>query len=397
MGKLMRALGLMSGTSLDGIDVALIVTDGESYVERGPSQTFPYNAEMRSLLVQAIADAKDLTDRHARPGALPHAERALTQRHAAAVSDFLHAHGIARETIDVIGFHGQTVLHRPKLYTFVGTPMPHAILDSPRVTPFAIEGVMTVQLGLGGELANATQVPVVFDMRAADVEAGGQGAPLVPAYHRALVASLPQRPVAIVNIGGVANVTFVGGANDMLAFDMGPGNALIDDAMHAATGAAYDAGGALAANGRVQPGILTAYMSHSYFAQVPPKSLDRNAFDPSLVAALRLEDAVATLTAFTAEAIARSRAYLPMEPQLWIVCGGGRKNKTLMRMIAERVENAVVPAETVGLGGDSIEAEAWGYLAVRSLRGLPLTYPRTTGVPEPICGGQLSKPRKSGS
>lgn len=389
MGKLMRALGLMSGTSLDGIDVALIVTDGESHVERGPSQTFPYNAEMRSLLAQAIADAKDLTDRHARPGALPHAERALTQQHAAAVSGFLHTHGIARETIDVIGFHGQTVLHR--------APGPREVTLMNGTVVNAMGLGLTVQLGLGGELANATQVPVVFDMRAADIEAGGQGAPLVPAYHRALVASLPQRPVAIVNIGGVANVTFVGRTDDMLAFDMGPGNALIDDAVHAATGAAYDAGGALAVNGRVQPDILTAYMSHSYFAQVPPKSLDRNAFDPSLVAALRLEDAVATLTAFTAEAIARSRAYMPMEPQLWIVCGGGRKNKTLMRMIAERVENAVVPAEAVGLGGDGIEAEAWGYLAVRSLRGLPLTYPRTTGVPEPICGGRLSKPRKSGS
>lgn len=389
MGKLMRALGLMSGTSLDGIDVALIVTDGESHIERGPSQTFPYNAEMRTLLAQAIADAKVLTDRHARPGALPHAERALTQQHAAAVSGFLQTHGIARETIDVIGFHGQTVLHR--------APGPREVTLLNGAVVNAMGPGLTVQLGLGAELADATQIPVVFDMRAADVEAGGQGAPLVPAYHRALVATLPQRPVAIVNIGGVANVTFVGRTDDMLAFDMGPGNALIDDAVHAATGAACDAGGALAARGRVQSDILTAYMSNSYFAEVPPKSLDRNAFDPSLVAALRLEDAAATLTAFTAEAIARSRAYMPLEPQLWIVCGGGRKNKTLMRMIAERVENAVVPAEAVGLGGDSIEAEAWGYLAVRSLRGLPLTYPRTTGVPEPICGGRLSKPRKSGS
>lgn len=389
MGKLMRALGLMSGTSLDGIDVALIVTDGESHIERGPSQTFPYNAEMRTLLAQAIADAKDLTDRHARPGALPHAERALTQQHAAAVSGFLQTHGIARETIDVIGFHGQTVLHR--------APGPREVTLLNGAVVNAMGPGLTVQLGLGAELADATQIPVVFDMRAADVEAGGQGAPLVPAYHRALVATLPQRPVAIVNIGGVANVTFVGRTDDMLAFDMGPGNALIDDAVHAATGAACDAGGALAARGRVQSDILTAYMSDSYFAEVPPKSLDRNAFDPSLVAALRLEDAAATLTAFTAEAIARSRAYMPMEPQLWIVCGGGRKNKTLMRMIAERVENAVVPAEAVGLGGDSIEAEAWGYLAVRSLRGLPLTYPRTTGVREPVCGGRLSKPRKSWS
>lgn len=380
MSKLMRALGLMSGTSLDGIDVALVTTDGENHVERGPAMTFPYNAETRSLLWAAIQDAKALTHRGERPGALPHAERELTEQHAAAVSGFLRKQGIARDTINVVGFHGQTVLHRPvgKMRGEMQNRLPGG----------GISTGVTVQLGLGEMLADLTRLPVVYDMRAADVANGGQGAPLVPVYHRALVAQVPQRPVALVNIGGVANVTYAGDfEEELLAFDTGPGNALIDDAVHDALGASYDEGGALAAQGRVDEDVLAALMSDAYFAALPPKSLDRNAFGRSLTAGLSLPDALATLTAFTAAAISRSRAHMRSEPQLWVVCGGGRKNKTLMRMIAERVENAVVPAEAVGLDGDSLEAEAWAYLAVRSLRGLPLTYPGTTGVPGPTCGG----------
>lgn len=379
MGKLMRALGLMSGTSLDGIDVALVTTDGENHVERGPAMTFPYNAETRSLLRAAIEDAKALTSRNERPGALPHAERELTEQHAAAVSGFLRKQGISRETIGVIGFHGQTVLHRPvsQMRGLMENGLPCGILNG-----------VTVQLGLGEMLADLTRLPVVYDMRAADVANGGQGAPLVPIYHNALLAQVPQRPVAVVNVGGVANVTFLGQSEeDLLAFDTGPGNALIDDAANAALGASYDEGGALAAQGRVQEDVLAVLLSDPYFAALPPKSLDRNAFDRSPTDGLPLPDALATLTAFTAASIARAREHMPVQPELWIVCGGGRKNKTLMRMLAERVENAVVPAEAVGLDGDSIEAEAWGYLAVRSLRGLPLTYPGTTGVPGPTCGG----------
>lgn len=386
MGKLMRALGLMSGTSMDGIDVALLTTDGENRVERGPAMTFPYNADMRGLLCAAIEDAKALTCRDDRPGALPHAERELTEQHAAAVSGFLRRQGIARDSIDLIGFHGQTVLHRP------GSRMLVQILNG---QPHGFSKGLTVQLGLGEMLAELTRIPVVYDMRAADVANGGQGAPLVPVYHNALLTNVPQRPVAVVNIGGVANVTFAGQSEeDLLAFDTGPGNALIDDAVHAALGASYDEGGALAAQGRVQEDVLTQLMNDPYFAVLPPKSLDRNAFDLSPTAALALPDALATLTAFTAASIARSRAHMREEPQLWIVCGGGRKNKTLMRMLAERVENAVVPAEAAGFDGDSIEAEAWAYLAVRSVRGLPLTYPGTTGVPGPTCGGVHVKVRK---
>lgn len=385
MGKPMRALGLMSGTSLDGIDVALITTDGEEHVERGPAKTFPYNQETRDLLMAAIADAKALTSRLERLGYLPHAERELTDQHAAAVTAFLCEHGIARDTIDIIGFHGQTVLHTR-----------HALnLANPSEATAHDRGMLTVQLGLGERLAELTCIPVVYDLRAADCEAGGQGAPLVPVYHRALVAKLPQRPVAVVNIGGVANITWIDSETDhLIAFDTGPGNALIDDVVARETALAYDEGGALAAQGKVQRDILTAYLSHRYFSDLPPKSLDRNAFDPHMVSGLRLEDAIATLTALTIEAIARARAHLPREPALWIVCGGGRKNRTMMRMLAERVENAVVPAEAVGLDGDSLEAEAWAYLAVRSIRGLPLTFPGTTGVPRPTCGGRIARPGK---
>ncbi|MFT3730200.1 MAG: anhydro-N-acetylmuramic acid kinase [Hyphomicrobium sp.] len=367
MGKLMRAIGLMSGTSLDGIDVAFIETDGEDALVRGPARTFPYDEAMRRMLVNAIADAKDLKTRGERPYLLGDAERALTESHGIAVARFLKEAGIERSSIDVIGFHGQTVLHRPEIG-------------------------LTVQLGLGDLLANFTRCPVVYDLRAADVEAGGEGAPLVPAYHRALTAKLPQRPIAIVNIGGVANLTWIGSDGGLLAFDTGPGNALIDDWMRRKTGAFLDSGGATAAQGRVNEDALISLLSHSFFAETPPKSLDRNTFSSEAVESLSAEDGAATLTAFTARAIAKAREHMPGEPELWIVAGGGRRNRTIMRMLAEQVHHAVVPAEAIGLDGDSLEAEAWAYLAVRSVRGLPITFPGTTGVPEPMSGGLKADP-----
>lgn len=391
MGKLMRALGLMSGTSLDGIDVAMVTTDGETAIERGPAMTFPYNADMRALLRSALNDATAIRHRDDRPGCLTEAENSLTVAHAQAVEGFLAQRGLERGGIDVIGFHGQTVLHRP-----VGAALGGAH-DTP-TSPVKRQGVevggLTVQIGRGDQLADLTGCAVVSDMRANDVARGGQGAPLVPIYHHALVSRLGPRPIAIVNIGGVANVTLVEESlADIRAFDTGPGNALIDDLILGITGEPYDAEGALAAVGRVDEERVTGFLRHPFFAQVPPKSLDRQTFQSADVRDLPLADAVATLTAFTARAIAGARAHTRREPQLWIVCGGGRKNKTLMRMLAERVENAVVPAETVGLDGDSLEAEAWGYLAVRALHGLPLTFPGTTGVPSATCGGIVSRPR----
>lgn len=367
--RLVRALGLMSGTSLDGIDVALIETDGETRLRRGHAATYPYSDAFRSQLKAGLAEAASLACRDERPGRLHLLEQYLTQLHAEAVTHYLQDHRIEPESIDVIGFHGQTVLHRP-------------------------EARLTVQLGDGAALAETTGIDVVYDLRAADVAAGGEGAPLVPAYHLALVGKLPG-PIAVVNIGGVANMTWVpddtAANRALVAFDTGPGNALIDDWMQLRARLPFDAEGDCAAAGRVDEAALTALLTHDYFAAPPPKSLDRNAFSLEAVSALSLEDGAATLTAFTAEAIARARFIVPEPPRTWVVSGGGRRNKALMGMLAERVENAVVPAEALRLDGDSMEAEAWAYLAVRCLKGLPITFPGTTGVPEPLTGGVLAR------
>ncbi len=363
----MRALGLMSGTSMDGISVAMLDTDGENQAVRGPSMTFPYNSEQRGAIVDAMALASACQKRDERPGLMPVTEKLLTELHAAAVSAFLRQKGIPRSSIEVIGFHGQTILHRP-------------------------EAGLTMQLGDGNLLAELTALPVVYDLRARDVSAGGQGAPLVPVYHRALMSTRPERPVAIVNIGGVSNVTWIGRDGALLAFDTGPGNALIDDWMRKRAGVTYDEGGATAAEGTVNDDVLRLCLSHSFFAKPPPKSLDRNAFIWDVVDWMTIEDGAATLTAFTASAISKSREHMPEQPELWIICGGGRRNKTMMSRLAGQVENAVVPAEAVGLDGDAVEAEAWAYMAVRSMKALPITFPGTTGVAEPMTGGLLARP-----
>jgi anhydro-N-acetylmuramic acid kinase len=358
----LRAIGLMSGTSLDGLDVALLETDGADRVRRLSSVTTPYPDAFRSRLRQALIDAAAMQRRDERPGCLAEVERELTERHAQAVLRFIGNLALQPSGVDLVGFHGQTVLHRP-------------------------QAGLTVQLGDGPLLARLTGIEVVYDLRAADVAAGGQGAPLVPVYHRALAAALPQRPLAMVNIGGVANVTWIGRDGQLIAFDTGPGNAMIDDLMLRRAGLPCDQDGATAARGRVHEDYVAEYLRHSHFAAPPPKSLDRNAFPVELVEPLSLEDAAATLTALTAAALARAREHMPAEPLLWVVAGGGRRNRTLMSMLAGRVENAVVPAEAVGLDGDAMEAEAWAYLAVRSWRGFPLTYPGTTGVARPQTGG----------
>ena len=366
MGKVMRALGLMSGTSMDGIDLALIETDGVSHVRRIASATVDYPPEFRAQLRQALADAKSVTSREQRPGCLAAIEQELTERQAQAALRFLGDQMLQPSAIDVIGFHGQTVLHRP-------------------------EARLTLQLGDGRLLAAKTGVDVVYDLRAADMVEGGQGAPLVPVYHQALAAKVLQRPVAFVNIGGVANVTWIGRDGHLIAFDTGPGNALIDDWMRATTGQPRDEDGRLAASGRIDERVLHACLMHPYFAKPVPKSLDRNTFPLELVQNLSPGDGAATLAAFTAEAVARAREHMPEEPAVWVVCGGGRRNRTLMTMIAARVENAVVPAEALDLDGDTMEAEAWAYLAVRSVLGLPITFPSTTGAAQPMTGGVLVK------
>jgi anhydro-N-acetylmuramic acid kinase len=368
MSKIRRALGLMSGTSMDGIDLALIETDGATHVRRLGAATVDYPDDFRDRLRQAISDAKVLSSREQRPGCLADVERELTDRHAEAALRFLGDRMLQPSAVDVIGFHGQTVLHKPE----VG---------------------LTVQLGDGQMLAEKTGVDVVYDLRAADCAAGGEGAPLAPAYHRALAAKLPQRPVAFLNIGGVANVTWIGTDETLIAFDTGPGNAMIDDLVRGTGFGSHDFDGKLASGGTVDERVLHSFMMHPYFAKAVPKSLDRNAFAPELVHGLSVADAAATLTAFTVEAVVKAREHMPGEPALWVVCGGGRRNRTLMSMLAARVENAVVPAEGIGLEGDTLEAEAWAYLAVRSLDGLAISWPGTTGVREPTKGGVLVRAR----
>jgi anhydro-N-acetylmuramic acid kinase len=371
MDKMMRAIGLMSGTSMDGIDIALIETDGDTRVNRLGAVSVPYPEDFRQRLRSGLISAAQITAREQRPGDLAALERDLTQRHADAVLRFIGDRMLQPSAVDLIGFHGQTMLHRP-------------------------ERGLTVQLGDGALLAQLTGIDVAFDLRAADVAAGGQGAPLVPAYHRALAHKLPERPAAFLNLGGVANITYIGTnhrdeAAALVAFDTGPGNAMIDDWMFRHTGQPQDTDGAMARSGTVNETALRALLTHTFFSQGVPKSLDRNAFSPAPVASLSPADGAATLTAFTAAAVHRALAFLPEPPKYWVVCGGGRRNTTLMMALAERLEAVVAPVEAVGLDGDAMEAEAWAYLAVRSAKGLPLTYPRTTGVPYPQPGGQIAK------
>ena len=364
----------MSGTSLDGIDVALVRTDGEAVVERGPSRTCAYSAEQQAQLRAALAEAKGMTERTARPGALAAVEAALTAWHAEAVEAFLLDNGLKSADIDVAGFHGQTVLHRP-------------------------ERRLTVQLGDGPLLARRLGIKVVHDMRAADVAAGGEGAPREPVYHRALAVAMKERPLCFLNIGGVANATWVGRDGGLMAFDTGPGNALINDWCERHTAKPYDADGALAASGRLDVDVHMKLARHPYFERPIPKSLDRNSFDASCLEGLSAADGAATLTHFTATSIARSGPRFPETPALWVVCGGGRHNPTLMREIRRLLEplgQQVVTAEAAGFDGDAMEAEAWAYLAVRSLSGLPLTFPGTTGVAQAMTGGVVASPFNQG-
>ena len=299
---------------------------------------------------------------------LADAEKMLTKAHAEAVEKFLTANAIDRKSISVIGFHGQTVLHKP-------------------------EARLTIQIGDGPALAKRLRLPVAYDFRAADVAAGGEGAPLVPVYHRALAENLDvKKPLAVVNIGGVANITFIDGTRDPIAFDTGPGNAPIDDLVRARTKEAQDLDGKLGAKGKVDESAVAGVLADPFFARTPPKSLDRAAFASLPLADLSLKDAVATATATVAASIARALKHLPQKPGTIIVVGGGAHNPTLMAMLRERIAAKLLSGKDVGWAIDWIEAEAFAYLAVRTLKGLPLTFPTTTGVPRAMTGGVVARP-----
>ena len=351
----MLAVGLMSGTSLDGVDAAVVVTDGIAVERLGPALTVPYDPPRRAALRGVLGGVGDVAG----------VERDITLFHAEVVARLLADHGLSAAEIDVIGFHGHTILHRPAERR-------------------------TWQIGDGALLARTTGIPVVNDFRTADVLAGGQGAPLVPVFHRALAAGIA-RPVAVLNLGGVGNVTWIGEDDGLLAFDTGPGNALIDDWAQAHTGKPVDVGGKLARLGRVDAAAVADFAGHPYFAQVPPKSLDRDdfrAFAAGLVAGKGAADGAATLTAFTARAAGMARRHFPKPAARWLVCGGGRHNPAIMAALAAEFNVPVDPVEAVGWDGDALEAQAFAYLAVRSLRRLSLTYPETTGGPAPAGGGR---------
>lgn len=355
----LRALGLMSGTSVDGVDVALIETDGKRIAAFGPVLTVAYPDDVRRLIRAAFGAEKPNAATEA-------AERLVTEAHVDAVRRWSQQTATALSTLDVLGFHGQTITHRP-------------------------DRRFTWQVGDGAALAKAIGVRVVNDLRRADVLAGGQGAPLVPVYHGALASDLP-RPLAVVNIGGVANVTWIGADDALLAFDTGPGNGPIDDWCTRRAGLRFDQDGALAASGKVDRPRLERFGEHRYFAKRPPKSLDRGDFNDSWADGLSVTDGAATLTRGTARAIALAARHFPQPATQWVIAGGGARNPTLLKAIAEETRGRVVTADSLGWNGDALEAQAFAFLAVRTVHGLPLTFPGTTGAPRPLTGGKLNLP-----
>ncbi len=365
--KLMRALGLMTGTALDGfIDAAIIETDGRDLTALGAWRLHPYGEDLRGRLARAVAAARAWGFEGAAPAIFEDVTGAYTMAHAEAVRALVRDAGLSLGDIDVVGLHGLTVLHKP-----------------PR----------TLQLGDGVLLALELGRPVAFDFRSADVAAGGQGAPLAPAYHAALLRfAKREAPAAALNLGGVANVTYWGGGDDVVAFDTGPANGPVNEWMEKCGLGAFDADGALAAAGRADEARIAARLTHPYFAQRYPKSLDRYDFSATMAEGLSPADGAATLTAFVGAAMAKGLALLPQRPRELIVCGGGRKNPVMMREIAARAGVAVINADKVGWRGDAIEAEAIAFLAARSVLGLPISFPETTGAPAPMTGGRVARP-----
>ncbi len=355
------ALGAMSGTSLDGVDAAVIETDGETIRAFGPSAYHPYSAVQQGVLRRALGKwpGDDVAD----------AAQLVEDAHIATLSRF--------DNVDLVGFHGQTLAHDPS-------------------------GRGTHQTGDGQRLADALGVPVVWDFRSADVRLGGQGAPLAPFYHFACAKwAGATQPLAFLNLGGVGNITWVDptqrrpeDAGALLAFDTGPANAPLNDLMQSRRGLPFDRDGALAAQGQVVNGALELFLDDAYFYKIPPKSLDRDAFAQMLDLVRELDDAdaAATMTAMAAAAVMRGMEHCPTPPTRLLVTGGGRHNPTLMAMLAAGLDCPVAPVESVGLDGDMLEAQAFAYLAVRVARGLPTSCPTTTGVGAAVGGGILSRP-----
>ncbi|CAM5771709.1 anhydro-N-acetylmuramic acid kinase [Bosea minatitlanensis] len=360
---MLTAIGVISGTSMDAIDVSLVTSDGRDRLSFGPGASYPYRDGTRRTLQAVVADAQ-----RASSEPLAELEAAVTADHLAAIRSYVADQGLDLAGIDLVGLHGQTIYHRP-------------------------ERRFTRQLIDGQAVADALGIPAVDRFRDANVAAGGEGAPFAPLYHRALVQGLGQ-PVMVLNLGGVGNVTYVDGET-VIAFDTGPASAILDDFVLRRLGRPYDADGALAASGRVHDDLVAGFMANPYFDRPAPKSLDRNDFHrrAQVVEALPDADGAATLAAFTVESIVAALRHVPQPPRRWLVGGGGRLNRHFMERLARRLGVPVEPVEAVGWDGDALEAQIFAYFAIRSVRGLPLSLPATTGVPRPLTGGRLHRPR----
>jgi anhydro-N-acetylmuramic acid kinase len=368
MAEVKLAIGLMSGTSRDGIDAALIETDGRDYVRSISFLNQPYDEDVRNRLAEACQIAVTMAHPDSHP-AIDLSQDEITRLHIESVRDLLKQAGVSACDVYVIGFHGHTIAHRP-------------------------ESGWTWQIGDGALMAQELEIVVINDLRNADVAAGGQGAPLLPVYHRALAAKL-DKPVAILNLGGVANITFIGENGELVAFDTGMASAMIDDWMQQVAGVSFDEGGMLAASGTVDHEIISRLLAHPYFSAKPPKSLERAEFTLAPLQNLSPADGAATLTAFSAKAVGLALRFLPANPRHIYATGGGRHNVTMMRMIADAVGVPLSSVDELGWDGDAMEAQGFAYMAVRALKGLPISFPGTTGAPTPLTGGTLHVPWSS--
>lgn len=358
--KVTKSIGLMSGTSMDGIDVALIETDGQSIERFGAFGSYSYPPELRTRLQGVIGHPPDNNEQ------LRQLEADITDAHAEAVESFANNEGVVLADVELLGLHGQTVYHDP-------------------------QNGLTCQLGDGKRLAERLRIPVVNDFRSADVAAGGEGAPFAPLFHAALAKDL-ETPLCVLNLGGVGNLSWIGRDGQVIAFDTGPASALLDDWVLEKTGRSMDEDGHLASKGTVDQGALSQLLKDPYLDLPYPKSLDRDHFDRSPINDLSIEDGAATLVAFTAMSVKLGANLLPSPPTRWLVSGGGRKNPAIMGSLRDLLERPVEPVEAVGWNGDAIEAQAFAFLAVRSRAGMPLSLPTTTGVPVPLTGGVLNLP-----
>jgi len=367
----MKIIGFMTGTSLDGIDMALVETDGETISAFGPFAERPMPSEVRTVLENATRAALNWPRGAAEPEVFTEARQVIVDFHHQALLEFLAENDLSLSDIDLLGAHGQTVLHERPGGGVIGR---------------------TVQLFDGARLAQLSGVPVVSDFRSADVAAGGEGAPLAPVYHRALVqAAGLSLPVVVVNLGGVANITLIT-EDGLWALDTGPASGLMDQWMRRHTGRLFDEDGAVAACGVADETIVADYLRHPYFAAPAPKSLDRYDFTLERVEGLGLEDGMATLLRFTADSLRYEIEKFNFDIKVIILCGGGRNNAHLVKVLGERL-SGIAPvkiAEDMGWRGGAIEAEAFAYMAARSVRGLPISFPDTTGVKAPLTGGVLS-------